>query len=324
MNRNDFRNPLIQSGIVLLVVFLFISIVANSPAEGFFGSIFALVSGLIKGLLFVVALSIGLIFSIAVLVAIFIMAVSFHSVEKARLLFEQLKTGLVALYCKMRGCDNSPAPEAQVSAKPPAAAEQSIPPEVPEAVETTDQKPFEEESAQEAEARIALLEKQIGTIQSSLSSAEKQLTVLQSLADENQKAVLDQMVETLNSLETSSAELAARVQSQSEELAAAEERLSTLEKSGTPNLDELRQEIEALHKKTSVPEVVSGILAYIDTQEEREALTEKAEEAVSRGMTYAQTDEFFKKSLPVNVHKALADHPRLTKDFIRSIKKKFE
>lgn len=70
--------------------------------------------------------------------------------------------------------------------------------------------------------------------------------------------------------------------------------------------------------------MVSGILAYIDTQEERDILTEKAEEAVSRGMTYSQTDEFFKKNLPANVHKALSEHPRLTKDFIRSIKKKFE
>ena len=70
--------------------------------------------------------------------------------------------------------------------------------------------------------------------------------------------------------------------------------------------------------------MVSGILSYIDAQEDRETLTEKAEEAVSRGMTYAQTDEFFKKSLPAKVHKTLSDHPRLTKDFIRSIKKKFE
>ena len=88
-------------------------------------------------------------------------------------------------------------------------------------------------------------------------------------------------------------------------------------------IDTIKQELAALHDKTSVPEVVSGILSYIDLPEDRDLITDKAKEAISRGMTYSQIDDFFKSSLSDEVYQELASHPRLTKDFLRSIKKKF-
>jgi uncharacterized protein (DUF3084 family) len=299
MNRNDFRNPLIQSGILLLIVFISISIVANSPADGFIGSIFALVSGLLKGLLFVIALSIGLVFSIAVLIGIFILAVSIHSVDKARTLFEQLKTALSALYYKVRYPDNSfeyraeePLPaEQSASSAPRAAASEAV--------------VVQKQADPKLEEKTNTLEDQLNHLQASLKSAEEQLLSLQSRSHEDQLSATD-LRDRINDLEMTSTEFADTIKTQSAEIAAA------------------AAEISELHKKTSVPEVVSGILAYIDTQEERDTLTERAEEAVSRGMTYSQTDQFFKKTLPAKVHKALSEHPRLTKDFIRSIKKKFE
>jgi hypothetical protein len=299
MNRNDFRNPLIQSGILLLIVFISISIVANSPADGFIGSIFALVSGLLKGLLFVIALSIGLVFSIAVLIGIFILAVSIHSVDKARTLFEQLKTALSALYYKVRYPDNSfeyraeePLPaEQSASSAPRAAASEAV--------------VVQKQADPKLEEKTNTLEDQLNHLQASLKSAEQQLLSLQSRSHEDQLSATD-LRDRINDLEMTSTEFADTIKTQSAEIAAA------------------AAEISELHKKTSVPEVVSGILAYIDTQEERDTLTERAEEAVSRGMTYSQTDQFFKKTLPAKVHKALSEHPRLTKDFIRSIKKKFE
>ena len=96
MNRNDFRNPLIQSGILLLIVFIAISIVVSSPAEGFFGNIFALITGLFKGVMFIIALGIGLVFSIAVLIGIFIGAIAIDSTDNAKTMFEQVKSSLVS------------------------------------------------------------------------------------------------------------------------------------------------------------------------------------------------------------------------------------
>ena len=317
MNRNDFRNPLIQSGILLLIVFISIAIVANSPADGFIGSIFALVSGLLKGLLFVIALSIGLVVSIGVLIAIFILAVSIHSVDKARTLFEQLKTALSALYCKVRCRDGS----AEYLTEEPPPAEKSAP-SAPMAA-ASEAVVVQKQPDPKLEEKINTLEAQLNRVQASLKSAEEQLLSLQSRSDEDQLSATN-LKDRINDLEVTSTELADTIKIQSAEIASASAEISALENSVKPGIDSLTKEIAELHKKTSVPEVVSGILAYIDTQEERDTLTERAEEAVSRGMTYSQTDEFFKKTLPAKVHKALSEHPRLTKDFIRSIKKKFE
>lgn len=318
MNRNDFRNPLIQSGILLLFVFISISIVANSPADGFIGGIFALVIGLLKGLLFIVALSIGLIFSIAVLIGIYLMAVSMNSIDNARTQFEQLKTALSALYCKMRCVDHSTEINEETSSEQKEASSPAPEEKAPPAA-TIIQEPAEPQFNN----KIKILEDKINMFQSALKSAEEQLLILQSRSDEGQATSAD-LKERLNNIEASSAAFEDTIKSHGAQIASAAADISALGNTIKPGIDSLKKEIEELHKKTSVPEVVSGILAYIDTQEERDILTEKAEEAVSRGMTYSQTDEFFKKALPTNVHKALSEHPRLTKDFIRSIKKKFE
>lgn len=318
MNRNDFRNPLIQSGILLIIVFISISIVANSPAEGFFGGIFALVSGLIKGLLFVIALSIGLIFSIGVLVGIFILAVSIHSVDKGRTLFEQFKTSLLALYCKTRYGDIA----TEDKPEDPLPAEETAP-SAPKAEALTEAVALQKQHDPKLEEKIKALEGTLQHVQAALESAEQQLHELQSRLSEDQAAATS-LKDRINNLEVNSTGLADSIKTQSAEIASASAQISALEHSVKPGIESLTKEIAELHKKTSVPEVVSGILAYIDTQEERDTLTEKAKEAVARGMTYAQTDAFFKKVLPAKVHKALSEHPRLTKDFIRSIKKKFE
>jgi len=300
MNRNDFRNPLIQSGILLLVVFLSIAIVANSPADGFFGSIFALISGLFKGLLFVIALSIGVIFSIAVLVGIFLLAVSFHSADKAGIMFDQFKTALVALYCKVKGCDNS----SLETVSNVSAVEEAVSP-VPREADPGEAIAPQQSDTGQLKEEISQITDKLDQLDSSLSSAEERLLALQSQVEQHQSSSAE-AGDRLNHIEASSGDLADNVKMQSEKI------------------DSIAEEIIELHKKTSVPEVVSGILSYLDTQEDRDTLMERAEEAVSRGLTYAQTDDFFKDVLPDKVHKALSEHPRLTKDFIRSVKKKFE
>ncbi len=318
MNRNDFRNPLIQSGILLLVVFLFISIVANAPADGFIASIYALVSGLVRGLLFVIALSIGLIFSIAVLIGIFLLAVSFHSVDKARTMWEHLKTSLVTFYCRFSERVRSAAkkPESSGSAK-------SASPSALKAGSSWEAPAVQQQDRLQVEEKIATLEAQTNRLEVTVQSTAERLVTIQA-GLEQERASAGDTGDKFGALEAAAGELGSVVKLQEQKIASLQTDVTALAESIKAEVDSLSREIAELHEKASVPEVVSGILAYIDTQEERETLTEKAEEAVSRGMTYAQTDEFFKKSLPANVHKALSEHPRLTKDFIRSVKKKFE
>jgi transcriptional regulator with XRE-family HTH domain len=310
MNKNDFRNPLIQSGIVLLVIFILISIVANSGSEGMLGSIGALISGLFSGILFLLALVIGILFSIAILIGIYIAVVSFQSTDRGREVFNQVVDSVKNFYGKISGSVS----ERRAERAEKRAASAAKAPASPAAAPATS------DEMKEAWKNIKMLKVAIQEIQASQISVEERLIAIQgelhSPESDDLNSTLENLKDTQQSLGTTLEELSGRMDAENG-------RISDLENSYSNTCEKLEAEIAELHKKTSVPEVVSGILSYIDRPEDRDTITEKAEEAISRGMTYNQIDEFFKSSLDPKVYKVLASHPRLTKDFLRSIKKKF-
>ena len=323
MNKNDFKNPLIQSGAVLLLVFLLISIVAGSGSQGLWGSIGALISGLFSTILFIIALCIAIVFSIAVIIGIYVAAVSIYSADKGRDLFEQLKTTLYAFYAKVRGTKIKNTASSPETAEPEAESAPAPEPSSPAAPQ-----PARQASTNVAPAQMASLEPKLETINSMLTdlthqtsgNAEK-IAALQRQFDDfsgarDLEGKLNDIVDTHERVSGAVEELSGRIEAGSSSI-------RQLEQQFRAEFDKIRKELASLHDKTSVPEVVSGILSYIDSPEDRDLITEKAKEAISRGMTYAQTDDFFKSSLPAEVYQELAAHPRLTKDFLRSIKKKF-
>jgi chaperonin cofactor prefoldin len=322
MNKNDFKNPLIQSGAVLLLVFLLISIVAGSGSQGLLGSIGALISGLFSAILFVVALCIAIAFSIAVIIGIYVAAVSIYSTDKGRDLLEQLKYLLSALYAKVRGT----AIKYKAASPKPAVPET----ESAQAAEASPaaQQPPRKISSGTAPTELSALEAKVDTINSMLSD----LTHYTSTNAEKIAALQGQMAASTHSgspegrlatAEQADGTISVELQELRERVETSSSALQQLEQQFSRELEGIKQELAALHDKTSVPEVVSGILSYIDAPEDRDLITEKAKEAIARGMTYSQIDEFFKASLSEEVYQELAAHPRLTKDFLRSIKKKF-
>ena len=323
MNKNDFKNPLIQSGAILLVVFLLISIVAGSGSQGLLGSIGALISGIFSAVIFVVALCIAIVFSIAVIIGVYLAAVSFYSRDKGRDLFEQLKKSLGEIYGKVRGTKikyQASAPKPAESKPESEKVAETIPPPEPQ----PEQQPQAEPLARQASPP----EDKLDAVNSKLS----ELTRTSSVNDEK-IAGIQRRIDTLASGAGQEEKLAgfenslAEVSDQFKVLSTKVEAVSTEVQNLQLRIDEeisgIKNELAALHDKTSVPEVISGILSYIDSPEDRDMITAKATEAISRGMTYSQIDDFFKASLSAEVYQELAAHPRLTKDFLRSIKKKF-
>ena len=312
MNRNDFRNPLIQSGIVLLVVFLLIAIVANAGPSGMIGSIAALVTGIFKAILFVIALLIGILVSIAILIGIYIAAVSFGSSERGSEVFNQVKDSVKSFYAKLTG--SVATKRAERAERKQAAAAQSSPAAAPAAAAV------QNDEVKELWKNLNSLRVSLQELQTAQSTLSEELAAIKQGAHSHDE---DTGTEQLDALADAQQSLSENLTDLANQVASDTGRLSDLENSYSNTCEKLKEEIAELHKKTSVPETVSGILSYIDTTEDRDLITEKAEEAISRGMTYNQTDEFFKASLDTEVYKVLADHPRLTKDFLRSIKKKF-
>jgi hypothetical protein len=92
----------------------------------------------------------------------------------------------------------------------------------------------------------------------------------------------------------------------------------------TENITHLAGRIESLEESATQPasgSLTGGIFSYIVTDEERALFVSKVEEGAAKEMTYAQFDEFLTESLPAELDKILKDHPSLTKDFIRSMRK---
>ncbi len=66
---------------------------------------------------------------------------------------------------------------------------------------------------------------------------------------------------------------------------------------------------------------VSGIFTYIEHEEDQALFIEKVEEALAQDMTYAQIDEHLTKSIPPELDKIIKDHPALTKNYIRNLRR---
>jgi chaperonin cofactor prefoldin len=328
MNKKDFKNPLIQSGAILLLVFLLISIVAGSGSQGVLSSIGALISGIFSTVIFIIGLGIAIVVSIAVLVGVYLAAVYFYSADKGRNLVDQLKAALCSLYSKVKGTQvkaSFTAPktsESEPEAKAAAAATQSVEPA------PVKQSPATQAAAEPPaynwtilESKIDSLDSRLGELAQSSSANSEWISSLQKRLDELSVDAAGE--EKLAAVEETHQKLSEQLQAIGTEVEASSAHIQKLEQQFGEDLNGLKEELAALHDKTSVPEVISGILSYIDSAEDRDKITDKAKEAIARGMTYAQIDDFFKASLSAEVYQELAAHPRLTKDFLRSIKKKF-
>ncbi len=65
----------------------------------------------------------------------------------------------------------------------------------------------------------------------------------------------------------------------------------------------------------------SGIFTYIEKEQDQTLFIQAIEEALNKEMTYAQIDEFLSASLPKDLDKIIKDHPALTKNYIRDLRK---
>ncbi len=66
---------------------------------------------------------------------------------------------------------------------------------------------------------------------------------------------------------------------------------------------------------------VSGIFTYIEKEEDQTLFVEKVEEALGLELTYAQIDEHLTKTLSPELDKIVKDHPALTKNYIRNVRR---
>ena len=94
MFKSEIRKPLLQSAAVIALGLIFFGFVVSSESHTFFGSVWAIISGILYTFLYAIGLTIGVAFCIACLIAIFLASIYLVSKDQAHSLWSNLKIKL--------------------------------------------------------------------------------------------------------------------------------------------------------------------------------------------------------------------------------------
>lgn len=306
MNNNEFRTPLLQSGAILLAIVIIISMVPSGDGVGVGTMIAGFFSGVIKLLIFLIGITLAVGVAIAALIGVFIAAIALHSPEKAGEVWAATKQRFAGLIQESVTCSCDESKECAV-----------------EEVATVDIGITQEEYDQ--------MKSTISSLQSANSQLQADVTSLSGTNAKLQEDItsLTTMVDELKESETKINELIAELSSKAEEDKTTElkEKLKQLEEMATKtnqSISDIAVRLEALEEITTSPDgdnQPSGIFSYIENESDRDLLTTKVQEGVAKELTYAQFDEFLTEELSAELDQIVKDHPSLTKDYIRSMRK---
>lgn len=158
-----------------------------------------------------------------------------------------------------------------------------------------------------------LLATQVASLTNENSSLKQDIASLQ--------LVVDQLQQSENEVKAQIANLQSRAETpDNDEITSQLNKLRELQLS-------LANDIAGLHSRLAAIEgslkqaPVSGIFAYIESEEQRNLFIEKVEEALSQEMTYAQIDDFLTANLPKELDDIVKAHPALTKNYIRNLRR---
>ena len=306
MKNNEFRTPLLQSGAILLAIIIIISMVPSGDGVGVGTMIAGLFSGIFKLLIFLIGLTLAVGVAIAVLIGVFLAAIALQSPEKAGEIWKTTKSRLEGLIQESVSCSCEENKECTV-----------------EEVATVDIGITQEEYDQ--------MKSTISSLQSANSQLQAEVSTLNGKNAKLQEDItsLTTMVDELKESETKINELIAELSTKVEQDQSAElkEQIKQLEEMATKtnqSIADIAVRLEALEEITTSPadgDQTAGIFSYIEGDDDRALFTAKVQEGVSKELTYAQFDEFLTQELSAELDKVIKDHPSLTKDYIRSMRK---
>ena len=308
MGTSQFRKPLTQSALILCAVIILFTLIASSGSEGSGTAVFSFFSGVGNLLLLIIGLLIALPFSIAILVAIFLGAVSLHSRENASQMYLGLKTNIPLMLQPYTDnwlcCKNDST--TSISQEEYSQMEQEI----------TRLK----ENNVNLQATIQALKSGSVTVNKNLEEVTEQNTALKEQYEDLSQAVVElqnsekELTEIITSLKINFEEID---DSKLREQIAS---LGLLHTQTNTSIENIAGRLTALESATKQAPT-SGIFSYIEGEKDQNVFIEAVQEALSQEMTYSQIDEFLSSKLGAELDKIIKDHPSLTKNYIRNLRR---
>ncbi|MBU0946454.1 MAG: hypothetical protein KJ804_01665 [Proteobacteria bacterium] len=334
MKNQELKSSLIKSGIVLAVFIFFIYAFAVSDSGGITGTIGSLFSGIV----FLIGLTFALVLSIAVMIGIYFGILAMYDQEVCKKSYDQFKP---VLFQSLGSLSKSFGSKCCTStAKQEETYEKDI-------VTLRDNQNVFSKQLTQIQSSVTVLQETVNSLSSAVDAAHeesktlatKTTTIEDGLAN---KASMDSVDESLKKLagdisslqqgiaplssKISELETAVSAAAKEEESVDVQEVVNTAVNSLQEELTALKASVESLSTVAQESEEVQDsehrILTYFASQEDKDQFITLVNEAVAAEMTYAEIGELLNASLSSKNAGIIADHPSLTKDFIRSIRQK--
>ncbi|MBU1138483.1 MAG: hypothetical protein KKD01_18055 [Proteobacteria bacterium] len=330
MKNQELKSSLIKSGLLLTICVFFIYAFAVSDSGGVIGTIGSIFSGIV----FLIGLAFALAFSIVVIIGIYFGILAMYSQEVCKKSYDQFKTTLSNSSGSFIGVFSSKCCSTTDSHQH--AFEKDI-------ADLRDQQNILNNQLTQIQSGVGSLEQSVNTLSSSVSGALGEITAL----DTKTITVAEELASmaSVASVNESIAKLTGDISSIQNTIKPLTDKLTALESSISAQTKEdvhsvvdkavggLQEELTAI--KDSVQILLGGnqnatdeknsdhrILAYFPSKEDEEQFISLVEEAVSKEMTYAEIGELLNDSLSAENAEIIAEHPSLTKDFIRTCRQK--
>ena len=343
MKNLELRTSLIKSGALLALCIFFIYAFAVGDSGGIGGTI----GSLISGITFLIGLSIALMISVLVLFSIYFGILYLYDPAVSKKTYKELKTictaATVDLPITGKCCFLK-----KVRATSPAVNVEDL-----QAIETGQAKLSKQLDS--LDATVATLQKSLNSFNDSLHSTSEEISTLKEKAASFEEALETRA--TVGAVDDSSKKLSTELESVKGSLKPLSDKVASLEESiadvdsredddgegiqgiidkavGTLAGDIKTLQIDLAKLNTAPAEDSKAeatgeedesphrILAHFIKKVDQKKFVTSVKSAVEQGMTYAQVDEFLNNALSKDAVAIIADHPSLTKDYIRTIRQK--
>ncbi len=339
MKNLELRSSLYKSGIILILFVFLIYSFAGSNSGGITGTI----GSLFSGILFLLGLILAVAVSVLVMFGIYFGILYIYDKDTCSKTYDEFKS-------KVGNLSGSCGCSFHSTCSP---SEELIQPISDEDLNPlrNNQKNLDNQLS-DLQRNVQSLEKTLSTLLLSIAGTAEEMTNLKERANSVEeslegKATSDAVADTATKLGSDIAALQTSVKPLAEQLAEVETSLSALssEKDNTDNqlqesvdtainsikdeLASLRTSIEShpdqLSKKVASSDEETGIhriLSYFGSKSDEKKFVDLVAQAVGEEMTYAQTGGLLNDSLSAEAAEIIADHPSLTKDYIRLSRQK--
>lgn len=338
MSKNFLRAPLIKSAALLIVLTLIIYLTATTQDGGVFSSLGAIIYGIFKAIQLGIGLVLALLLCIAILIGIFLGGVAMVSTDSATKMYYQLlemlseKVGFIKLPIKKEKSQaegvSLDALKASLQDEMAGHVESSVEnvqrtidegmqdlQARVEQIETDDSFSVISDRLQGQEEKLSAIEEAVGSGTGEIQKLQEQLTALsQQLQDIQSEAGKADPTDKIATLEKSSDELKSLCSSLAEDVKSLQDELGALKTAS-------QEEEQEAASEESEDEGEHRLFTYIEDQEEKEKISQLVTEGLNNDMTYAQIMEQLSEQTSEATATALDEHPSLTKDYIRHVKK---